>query len=169
MDGVLELVSQHAEVLPAAGPQPVAVHDNHFALVAVRVRGAGVGIAGGEVARGGYDGSVQHGEARVSVDAGLPDVADDIDYRRSNLPLEDICRLFEFLRGQVGLHIGVPVGVLADGEQLRLHRIGAPLYEVGNEEGLAMPRFAAAGAGRQRAREGRIAGVRSAVSLREGE
>ena len=113
VDGMLELVRQHAEVLPAAGAQPIAVHDYHLALVAVRVRGAGVRVAGREVARGSDERRVQHGEARVAVNARFPYVADGVHDWRADIRLEDFRSAFKLLRGQFRLFVGIPVCVPA--------------------------------------------------------
>ena len=112
---------------------------------------------------------MQHGEARVAIDPGLPYVADGGYDWRANVALEYFGGAIELRRGDVGPLVGVPVGVVADCEQDGVHFIDFALYEVGNEEGLAAADFAAVGVGRQGAGEGCTVCLRSAVSLGEGE
>ena len=167
VDRMLKLVRQHAEVLPAAGAQPVAIHHDHLTLVAVGMSRARVRVARREVASRSHKRRMQHRQARVAVNARLPNIADGCHNRRANFALEHIRRLLEFLRRKLRLLIRVPVCVLAHRKQLRIHLVHPPLDEVGHEEPLAMPNIAAVQIRRQRACQRRTPRLSPAEAQRQ--
>ena len=169
VDRMLKLMRQHAEVFLAARSQPVAVHHDHLALVAVRMSRTRVRVARREVACRSHKRRMQHRQARVAVNARLPYIADGCHNRRANFALEHICRPLKLLRGQFRLLVGVPVCVLAHGKQLRIHLVHAPLDEVGHEEPLAMSHIAALRIRRQRARQRRAPRLSPAEPQRQSK
>ena len=132
--GVLKFVGQDGHIYFGAGREQFGVQIYDLTLVAVRMHVRRVLVARAIVPGGSVQRGMQDNEARVSVNAGTPYIAESSYHRRTHLLLEQSRSFLEAcLIDGYGV-VNEPVGIVANHPERRADFCGRAVVEVGQPE-----------------------------------
>ena len=134
VDRVLKLVGYDGHVKVGTRRKRFDVHVDDLSLVAVRMDVGGERVGGPEVSGRAVELRVEHYEARVAVDARVPDVPECPDHCGPNTTLEDLGGLLQALLVEIHVVLYEPVGVVAHYVESGGDAVGGAVVEVGYPE-----------------------------------